>query len=57
VQFLVEVEREQVILDADLAWLDGFLIRLADLDIPWGVQELPAETMARLAAFRESVIA
>lgn len=56
-QFLVEVERERALLDADLVWLDGFLARLADPDVAWGVHELPAETRERLDAFRESVIA
>ncbi len=54
-QFLIELERETVILDADLAWLDDVLRRLADPAVPWGVHEMPADTMARLAAFRESV--
>ncbi len=56
-QFLVELDRELTLLDADAAWLDDMLVQLADPGIPWGVHELPAETMARLAAFRESVIA
>ncbi len=56
-QFLVELERELMILDADLRWLDGILTRLADPALPWGPQELTAETRGRLAAFRESVLA
>ena len=56
-QFLVELDRELHIVDADLRWLDAFLARLADTDLPWGVHEVPAPTLARLAAFRESVIA
>ncbi|GAA3918544.1 PadR family transcriptional regulator [Microbacterium invictum] len=56
VQFLVEIERESAILDADFAWLDGFLSRLADPTVAWGIDELPVETRERLDAFRESVI-
>ncbi|BDV29452.1 PadR family transcriptional regulator [Microbacterium terricola] len=54
-QFLIELEREDAILVADLAWMDGVLRRLPDPDLPWGVHELPADTMARLTAYRESV--
>lgn len=57
VQFLVELDREQHILDADLTWLGTILTRLADPGIPWGVHEVPAPTLDRLAAYRESVIA
>ena len=56
-QFLVELDRELHVLDADLTWLDGILARLAEPDFPWGAHEVPSDTMARLAAFRESVIA
>lgn len=56
-QFLVELDRELHIVDADLRWLDGLLVRLADPDLPWGIHEIPDTTMARLAASRESVIA
>lgn len=56
-QFLVELDREQHIVAADLTWLDGLLAQLSDPEFPWGVHEVPADTMARLAAFRESVIA
>jgi len=55
-QFLVEIEREGALLDADLAWLDATLARLADETTPWGVSELPVKTLERLTAFRESVI-
>lgn len=55
-QFLVEAQRELHLLDADLAWLDAVLTALADPATPWGVHELPSDTMARLEAFRESVV-
>ena len=54
-QFLIELDRERTILAADLAWMDGILDRLTDPDLPWGVHELPAATVDRLTAFRESV--
>ena len=56
-QFLVELDRELVLLDADLRWLDGILTRLHDPSLPWGPHELPDETRGRLAAFRDSVLA
>jgi DNA-binding PadR family transcriptional regulator len=56
-QFLIELDRERSILAADLAWMDAILARLTDPDLPWGVHELPAATVDRLAAFRESMTA
>ncbi|MEV7610729.1 PadR family transcriptional regulator [Microbacterium sp. NPDC089320] len=35
-QVLVEVEREEVLLDAELRWLDALLTRLDGDDLPWG---------------------
>ncbi len=55
-QFLVEGERELALIDADLAWSDGLLARLADLSLAWGIDELPTDTKERLAALRESAI-
>jgi len=56
-QFLVELERELMMLDTDIRWVHGILTRLEDSALPWGPHELPAETRGRLAAFRESVLA
>ncbi|GEP47603.1 hypothetical protein MSA03_11110 [Microbacterium saccharophilum] len=56
-QFLVELERETALLDADLAWLDTLLTRLADPGTAWGIHELPPTTRERLTAYRESVLA
>lgn len=56
-QFLVDAENEHAVVSADLGWLDAFLTRLSDPATPWGIAELPKDTLARLAAFRESVIA
>lgn len=40
-QVLVEIEREEVLLDAELRWLDGFLGRLDGDDLPWGPSAFP----------------
>lgn len=55
-QFLVELDREVALLDADLVWLDTLLARLADPGTAWGVHELPAATRDTLTAYRESVL-
>jgi DNA-binding PadR family transcriptional regulator len=39
-QFLIEVERQAVLLEAELGWIDRLLERLDGPDIPWGVLEL-----------------
>jgi DNA-binding PadR family transcriptional regulator len=36
-QFLLEIDRHQHLLDADLQWLDALLARLEDDAIPWGL--------------------
>lgn len=35
-QYLLEVDREEALVIADLDWLDGLLVRLADPDFTWG---------------------
>ena len=35
-QVLVEIERQEVLLDAELRWLDSLLDRLDGDDLPWG---------------------
>lgn len=35
-QVLVEIEREEVLLEAELRWLDALLTRLDGDDLPWG---------------------
>ena len=42
-QYLLEVDRDEVILAADLAWLDGLIARLADPDFAWGPHVEPSE--------------
>lgn len=39
-QFLLEVEREENLLDVELHWLDGLIRRLDHHVFPWGAQEL-----------------
>jgi DNA-binding PadR family transcriptional regulator len=41
-QFLVEVQRQSALLDAELAWQDALTARLADGSLPWGLAEIPA---------------
>lgn len=42
-QYLLEVDRDEAMLAADLAWLDGLLARLADPDFAWGPATEPSE--------------
>jgi DNA-binding PadR family transcriptional regulator len=35
-QVLVEIERSEVLLDAEMRWLDSLLVRLDGGDLPWG---------------------
>jgi len=42
-QYLLEVDRELVMLSADLTWLDALIARLERDDFPWGAPELPSE--------------
>jgi DNA-binding PadR family transcriptional regulator len=42
-QYLLEVDRDEAILAADLDWLDGLLARLADPDFAWGPEPEPSE--------------
>ncbi|MFS0895178.1 PadR family transcriptional regulator [Microbacterium sp. 179-I 3D3 NHS] len=40
-QVLVEVERQEVLLEAELRWLDALLDRLQGDDLPWGPTAFP----------------
>lgn len=42
-QYLLEVDRDEAILAADLTWLDGLLARLAESDFAWGPEPEPSE--------------
>ncbi|SDO38957.1 transcriptional regulator, PadR family [Microbacterium sp. ru370.1] len=41
VQFMVEVQRQAALLDAELAWQDALRARLADGSLAWGPGEIP----------------
>ena len=53
-QYLVELDREAALLDAELAWLDRLTARLSDDSMPWGISDIPEETLHRLIALREA---
>lgn len=53
-QFLVEVQRESVLLDAELAWQDALRARLADGSLAWGLDELPAHFPNHLIREKQS---
>ena len=52
-QYLVELDREAALLEAELAWLDRLRARLSD-SMPWGIADIPEETLHRLIALREA---
>lgn len=53
--YLIEVEREGVLLEAELAWLDGLLHRIARPDYPWNdANAIPTDLyLARREAARQ----
>jgi DNA-binding PadR family transcriptional regulator len=53
-QYLVEVDREAALLESELAWLDRLRARLTDNAMPWGIADIPEETLHRLIALREA---
>jgi DNA-binding PadR family transcriptional regulator len=42
-QYLLEVEREESMLDADVRWLERLVVRLHDSDLDWGAPAEPSE--------------
>jgi DNA-binding PadR family transcriptional regulator len=54
-QFLVEVQRESLLLDAELAWQDALRAQLAAGSLPWGFAELPADTQHALREEKAAV--
>jgi DNA-binding PadR family transcriptional regulator len=51
-QFMVEVERQAALLDAELAWQDSLRQGLADGSLPWGIDGLP-DHLERLRLSKE----
>lgn len=48
-QFLVELEREVALIEAEQRWMDDLIARLENHAFPWGPHELPAHTERYLA--------
>lgn len=53
-QFLVEVQRQAALLDAELAWQDSLRARLVDRTLPWGVAEIPEHIKNKHRVSRET---
>jgi len=53
-QFLVEVERDGVLLAAEVAWLDDLITALVERAFPWGFDELDGPTPSYLADREEA---
>lgn len=54
-QFLVEVQREEALLRAELVWQDALRARLADRSLPWGIDEIPVDLRDSLRRERNTV--
>jgi len=53
-QFMVEIQRQAALLDAELAWQDSLRARLADRTLPWGVAEIPEHIKNKHRVSRET---
>jgi DNA-binding PadR family transcriptional regulator len=42
-QFLLEVERQELLLTTELAWIDGVIARIADPGFAWGADQVPQD--------------
>jgi len=42
-QYLLEIAREEALLQAELAWMDAIVPRIADPDFAWGPEATPSE--------------
>ncbi|WZH37837.1 MAG: PadR family transcriptional regulator [Microbacterium enclense] len=54
-QFLVELQRQTALLDAELAWQDSLRARLADRSLAWGVDEIPEHIKNKHRVSKETV--
>ncbi|CAH0134523.1 PadR family transcriptional regulator [Microbacterium sp. Bi128] len=53
-QYMIEVERQAALLDAELAWQDSLRTALVDGTLPWSVDE-PSDHLERLRASKETL--
>lgn len=49
-QFLLELDREQLLLEAELGWLETLITRLESREFPWGIDELDPGLLDTLTA-------
>ena len=53
-QFLVELQRQSALLDAELAWQDSLRARLCDRSLAWGIAEIPEHIKKKHRVSRET---
>ncbi|MCM3613354.1 PadR family transcriptional regulator [Microbacterium enclense] len=53
-QFLVELQRQSALLDAELAWQDSLRARLVDRSLAWGIAEIPEHIKKKHHVSRET---
>lgn len=54
-QFVIDLERDEALLAADLAWLDELLLGLTTRRMPWGWSEIPDDILHDLRTHREAL--
>ncbi|MDF2990500.1 MAG: transcriptional regulator [Microbacterium sp.] len=55
-QFLVELQRQTALLDAELAWQDALCARLVDRSLAWGVAEIPEHIKNKHRVSKETFV-
>ncbi|MDQ1082635.1 MULTISPECIES: PadR family transcriptional regulator [Microbacterium] len=53
-QFLVELQRQAALLDAEVAWQDSLRARLSDRSLPWGIAEIPEHIQKKHRVSKET---